>query len=31
MIELDRIVKRYRVRNGQHTVLNGVSLRLGKG
>jgi capsular polysaccharide transport system ATP-binding protein len=30
-IVLDDIVKRYPVRGGQHTVLNGVSLRLDKG
>lgn len=31
MIRLDRVVKRYRTRSGPHTVLNGVSLTVGKG
>lgn len=31
MIELDRVVKRYRTRGGAHTVLDGVSLTVRKG
>ena len=31
MIRLDRVVKRYKTRSGNHTVLNGVSLEVKKG
>jgi len=31
VIHLDSVIKRYRTRSGPHTVLNGVSLRIGKG